>query len=74
MSQGTVASARFVEGYVITRTPEGLEIRTTEYHAWPLRLDRDALARFGLSLAADRPSRRGGDPGAAHDVSRTSGT
>jgi hypothetical protein len=43
-------SAYFEEGFRITTTDEGLEIRTTDFHARPLRLDRSDLARFGLSV------------------------
>ena len=43
-------SAYFEEGFRITATDEGLEIRTTDFHARPLHLGRNELARFGLSL------------------------
>jgi hypothetical protein len=53
MPTPVIHSAEFNEGYQIDSAPDGLEISTTSYHARPLRLNREQLARFGLRFEQD---------------------
>jgi len=43
-------SRTYVEGFRISRGPEGLLIEAIDYHARPLRLGHDELAELGLRL------------------------
>ena len=42
----------YIEGFRITRDGESLFIEATDYHAMPLRLDREELAKLGVRLVA----------------------
>ena len=43
----------FGEGYRITSTGDCLLIETTDHHSYPLKLTREALAKFRLRLEDD---------------------
>ncbi len=53
MPEAVLHSETFPEGYRLTTTGTELRIDPTEAHPKSLRLDRDALARFGLQFEHD---------------------
>jgi len=42
----------YIEGFRITRDGDSLLIEATDYHAMPLRLDRNELSKLGVRLVA----------------------
>src|SRR3972149_2636042 len=53
----------FDEEYQITSTGAGLIIKATDYHAGPLQLGRNELAKFGLRFEHDHfPQAKNAEP------------
>jgi len=42
----------YIEGFRITRDGDSLLVEATDYHATPLRLNREELSDLGLRLVA----------------------
>jgi len=53
MSELILRTEDFGEGYRITSTGDGLLIQTTDHHPFPLKLSREALAKFRLRVEDD---------------------
>ena len=64
MPELVLHSADFSEGYRITSTSDGLLIETTDHHPFPLKLSREALARFSLRFEQDHYIPLGAEKGA----------
>ena len=45
----------FNEGYILTKKGDGIEIRTSSYHAEPLYLSQSQLAEIGLDSLESTP-------------------
>jgi len=53
MPELVLHSEDFAEGYRIASTGDGLLIETTDHHPFPLKLSREAVAKFRLRVEDD---------------------